>query len=253
MIKEELKVKIVILCHLVQVAKDLSLSLKGLSKGDSDRFKVIPCTSTIQLLKIASEQKDIDLIIADESLVNDSFDSWVKRTLSALRMNQEAVNLPPLMLMLEVEKNPKYIREALGAGFSEVGVKPYDMSLMLEKINRLLPDKQILRENQVYAMPCMEDVNVAETMLLESCSESEAVLLTNRDFSVGEITSFYSCPFLETEKEIVAVCTGSLLIDHPKFPYRVTFRLQGLTPELTTRIRKWIKSSSLNKNIPFKA
>lgn len=240
-------IKILLMSRVLNSAKDLYTALSA-KVGNKDLFKVYPCSDTSSLLSLVGQHPDASLIIVEEGLINAEFAPWVKRLSFVAKKADENISCPPILLMLEAERPPEVLREALHSGIREIGLKPYDMSLLLEKIHYLLKDKKLSFGPEVFRMPCMEEANVAEPKLLESISETQAVLLTNRELKPGEVLSLYSRAFLDGQKEVVAVCAFCVPSENEKYPYRATLHFQALSPAVTTGIRKWIRAQTLEKN-----
>lgn len=246
----ENQVKIAFLTSNLMFARELLATLKKQEEIEEhkERFKIFPASDKIRFLEICSNQK-FDLYIVDEELVGGDLGGLLGPVDNVLKLKEFGAR-PPVILVCPNEKTPRDLRQILSHGINEVVIRPFDMPLLLQAIDRCLPNKRILEEPQLFKMSASDEVAIASPMEFETISETEISVLGNRQFSRGEIVSLFSKPFDDENgslKEVIAVCSSSQLAPTGR-KYRTTFVLQGITPALSRNIRKWIQSTSAKQN-----
>ena len=237
--------KIGYLTSMIQSARDLLLSIQKLKKAGDPAIQVFPATDTLRLLELIGRHQ-FDLIILEEELIEGPQSEWVKKIESAIKFKDVNLSLPPMILLLGAERKPEDLKTLLGRGFNDVITRPVDQPIFIQKIDRLIPKAAILSESQFFRMETTGEVRVAISQAFESVSETDAVILSNSQTKVGDVVSLFGEPFNDgmPNREVVAVCLSCVASNNPVHPFRILFSLQGITPQLSQSIRKWIKSES---------
>lgn len=238
--------KIGYLTSSISAARDLLSSLNsGKAPLENTPIQVYPALDTLRLMEHISRH-NFSLLIVEEELMNALPKDWLSKLERTIKNKDQSAELPPILLILKENKNANDLRLLLSIGFAGIVTRQLDNSILLQKIDKLIPEAKILSENQFYKMQTENPVRVAICQVFESISETEATLLSNKLYLPGEVVSLFGEPFdnATENQEVVAVCTVCETTGNSLYPYRVIFHLQGITPAVAQSIRKWIKDES---------
>jgi CheY-like chemotaxis protein len=238
------EIKIAFLTSNLNCAREILNIIKKQESSPSkqDRFKLHPATDSVKLIELCTNHK-FDIILIEEDFVDCLGSEWLARIDRAVALKGNGPR-PPVILFSPAERSPGQLKTRLQEGFNDVMIKPLDMPILLQTIDRRIPDKNVLSEAPLFKLQTTDIVNVAVTMTFEAISESEITIVGDRQYGPGDIVGLYAGPFDEaSSKEIVAVCSSSVLIAAGGNKYRSTFNLQGITHTLSRNIRKWIQST----------
>lgn len=246
------EVCVVYLSNKTQVARELLVSLQ-IQESDPKmkaRFKVFPVTSRARLVETLQKYK-LDIAIIEEEFVDDEPASWLAAMNTAvLRGGFDKV---PFVFVSSKDRKPAEVREVLSKGFKEMLVKPVDMAILLQTINRLVPSKNILRTPALYNMPTSVTISVGLPLVLETLSETEVSITSDTPYYPGDVVSLYAEAFSESgQHEVVGTCIHSC---RPlgQERYKNLFSLQGVTPALSRSIRRWINLTCAKDKEKFTA
>jgi DNA-binding NarL/FixJ family response regulator len=245
---QENEVKILFVTASVSMARELLTALQKDKKTSEQKakFKITPVSDGLRMMDQISKH-DFDLIIVEEDFVTSPATQWIKKINRISEMKEVPTEAPPIAISLNFEKTPNELKALVGVGFAEIFVRPFDMAIIVQKIDQVLPDKSVLDSPGLYRMETNEPVSVAVSQIIETISEVEVIILSSTQATTGDVVSLYGKPFSEKgeNREVVGVCTKCIESRNKSYPFRVTYRLQGITPSLSKNIRNWIKTASV--------
>ncbi len=134
-------------------------------------------------LEIAKDEVP-DLIICDLMLNNESGFEII----SALKEDLRTSHIPIIILTAKSDQKEKL--KGIKMGADDYITKPFDMALLLERINTLLANRQKLREHYLHELPIEQKTNSGSKIDKRFVSEFTALVeqnLSNPDFGVNEL------------------------------------------------------------------
>lgn len=210
-----------------------------------DQLSVHPCGVIDKFVDLA-KRIHFKFILVDESHHSQELENF----LSALKKRDTGSNLPIAILISSSIDNAE-VQKKLRSGYTDVVLKPVDLSLLLHKMDLYSPDKKVLKENLLFQMNVDGDIDVKLTGKFVQASEFGATVRTDRKFGAGDIVSFFPTMLNESGTYEGGTCLARVIASLPAqqadlFDTVVTFL--GPNPKFMTALRLWMRRQFISSS-----
>jgi hypothetical protein len=224
--------------EVLLLSNDLTLakSLIASSKHCVDRIAVHPCTSLTRLIEL-KQKISSDFLIIDEAFHSVEVEAF----LAANNLRPENGKETFSILISSVVENRK-IQEFFKAGYTDVILKPVDLSIVLHKFDLYRTGQKTLKEDLLFRMEGDGDVGLQLNAKVVQASEFGAVLRSDMKLEKNEIVSIHPRMFdvsYNGEDCLARVISSSVSSIAKKFDSQVTFVAPG--PKFMTAMRLWMR------------
>lgn len=227
-------IEVLLLSNDLILAKNISSA----SKNCVEQISVHPCTTVTRL-------RELKQLIAFEFLiVDEAFHSAeVEKILSSEKPRAGAGTATTAILVSSTIENDQ-VRERLDAGYTDVILKPVDLSILLHKVDMYRPNKKTLKEDLLFRMEVDGDVGLMLNAKVVQASEFGAILRSDMILAKNEIVSINPRMFdadghYEGEDCLARVIASSPSRVAKKFDSQVTF--VAPSPKFMTAMRLWMR------------
>ncbi|MDZ4083497.1 MAG: hypothetical protein U1E10_11215 [Bdellovibrionales bacterium] len=175
-------------------SNDLSLakSINAASKHTNDQLLVHPC-GTIDRFTELAKKKSFKFILVEESLHSIELENLIE----ALK-KRDADSGAPIAILVSSTITNSEAQKKLRSGYTDIILKPVDLSMLLHKMDIYSPSQKILKENLLFQMDAEGDVEIILTGKFTQVSEYGATVRTDRKFNSGDIVSFFPSALRES-------------------------------------------------------
>lgn len=223
----------------------LAKSINSASKLTLDQLSVHPCGTIEKFIDLA-KRIQFKFILVDEP----HHSQELENILSALKKRETGSNLPIAILISSSIENVE-LQKKLRSGYTDVVLKPVDLSLLLHKVDLYSPDKKVLKENLLFQMNVDGDVEIQLTGKFVQASEFGATVRADRLYGAGDIVSFYPTMLNDTGTYEGGTCLARVIASHPAqqaglFDTVVTFL--GPNPKFMTALRLWMRRQFISSS-----
>lgn len=228
---------ILLLSTDLKLAKDLQAAARLCRES----YTVYPCPNSQKFMESGLKYK-INVVLIDENFSSTVALDWVDKLRSAL--SKELGNNKAPFFLLSGEKNLEDIRNALLQGYTDIFIKPIDISMLLQKLHIYLPDAKLLKDDLLFSMNVNDDVQIAISGKVVKASEYGATIETDKSFEKGEIYTLIAPMLAPDESPTPGLSLVRVLSSEPVNRggnYLTTFTFLGPPKGMLTAVRIWLK------------
>ncbi|MBN8542311.1 MAG: hypothetical protein J0L82_18110 [Deltaproteobacteria bacterium] len=227
-------IEVLLLSNDLTLAKNLSAA----SKHCIDHISVHPCTTLVRFREL-KQKIEFEFLIFDESFHSPELEIILT---AEKHRNREGKGAASLLISSTIENGKVY--EMLEAGYTDVILKPVDLSILLHKVDMYRPNKKTLKEDLLFRMEVDGDVGLMLNAKVVQASEFGAILRSDMILAKNEIVSINPRMFdadghYEGEDCLARVIASSPSRVAKKFDSQVTF--VAPSPKFMTAMRLWMR------------
>jgi hypothetical protein len=229
-------IEILLLSNDLTLAKNITTA----SKNCFEQVSVHPCATFAKFREL--KQK----IAFEFLLIDESFHSAdVETLLAAEKLRTATGNGITSFLISSTIENTK-VHAMLQSGYTDVILKPVDLSILMHKIDLYRPNAKTLKEDLLFRMDVDGDIGVMLRAKLVQASEFGAVIRSDMKLEKNDIVSIQPQMFEASAGDYDGEdCLARVIICGPagiakKFDSQVTF--VAPSPRFMTAMRLWMRS-----------
>lgn len=152
----------------------LAKNIQSAGKMTAEPISVHPCTN-LQRFSELNAKINFDFIFIDEAFA----------TFDEASLPKESI-----VFLLSSPLENKDIQRKLAAGYTDLILKPVDISVLLHKMQAYSEKKKVLKEDLLFKMQVEGDVEITLRGKITQVSEFGAVINSDRLFAKNDVISF---------------------------------------------------------------